>query len=138
MERRANALTKPAGFVAFFWRIALTKWFAASNPDDDTMPLWARRYVLATAWTGAAWGLAGIFIAQDLREWMARMGFRTVEEMVGRTEIRLAFARGDYQQVLDIAESMGTIPPAGLYGWPELDLRRRDPAARIRPASGTT
>jgi len=24
MERRANALTKPAGFVAFFWRIALT------------------------------------------------------------------------------------------------------------------
>jgi glutamate synthase domain-containing protein 2/glutamate synthase domain-containing protein 1/glutamate synthase domain-containing protein 3 len=26
------------------------------------------------------------FIAQDLREWMARLGFRTVEEIVGRTD----------------------------------------------------
>ncbi|MBP1995018.1 glutamate synthase large subunit [Paenibacillus eucommiae] len=27
------------------------------------------------------------FIAQDVREWMAELGFRTVEEMVGRTDI---------------------------------------------------
>jgi glutamate synthase (NADPH/NADH) large chain/glutamate synthase (ferredoxin) len=32
------------------------------------------------------------FIAQDLREWMARLGFRTVDEMVGRIE-RLEFDR---------------------------------------------
>ncbi|MBO9605071.1 MAG: glutamate synthase large subunit [Paenibacillaceae bacterium] len=27
------------------------------------------------------------FIAQDVREWMAQLGFRTVEEMVGRTDV---------------------------------------------------
>jgi tetratricopeptide (TPR) repeat protein/TolB-like protein len=43
-----------------------------------------------------------------------------VGEMVGRTEMRLAFARGDYEQVLEIAESMGTVPPGSLYGWPLL------------------
>jgi hypothetical protein len=41
-----------------------------------------------------------------------------VGEMVGRTEIRLAFERGDYEQVLEIAESMGTVPAGSLYGWP--------------------
>jgi glutamate synthase (ferredoxin) len=27
------------------------------------------------------------FIAQDLREWMARLGFRTIDEMVGRSDV---------------------------------------------------
>jgi PAS domain S-box-containing protein len=58
------------GWLGFFlasivWRIVLTRWFAASSPDNDTMPVWARRYVLATAWTGVAWGLAGIFMLPD-------------------------------------------------------------------------
>ena len=58
------------GWLGFFlasiiWRIALTRWFAASSPDNDTMPVWAKRYVLATAWTGVAWGLAGVFMLPD-------------------------------------------------------------------------
>lgn len=47
------------------WRIALTHWFTRSNPGNESMPLWAKRYMLATAWTGAAWGLAGIFMLPD-------------------------------------------------------------------------
>ncbi len=58
------------GWLGFFlasmvWRIVLTRWFAASDPDKDEMRVWARRYVLATAWTGVAWGLAGIFMLPD-------------------------------------------------------------------------
>jgi glutamate synthase (ferredoxin) len=27
------------------------------------------------------------FIAQEMREWMAQLGFRTMDEMVGRTDV---------------------------------------------------
>ncbi|UCH74739.1 MAG: PAS domain-containing protein [Rhodospirillales bacterium] len=57
-------------WLAFFsasivWRVALTRWFVASKPPDEAMALWARRYVMAVAWTGAAWGLAGIFLLPE-------------------------------------------------------------------------
>jgi len=63
----AGVLLGWLGFLlaSIVWRVVLTRWFAASNPDDDAMRVWVRRYVLATAWTGVAWGLAGIFLLPD-------------------------------------------------------------------------
>ena len=51
--------------ASIVWRIVLTRRFVAASPDDGTMPVWARRYVMATAWTGVAWGLAGILLLPD-------------------------------------------------------------------------
>ncbi len=51
--------------LSMIWRIVLTRRFTAADPDDGAMPLWARRYVMATAWTGISWGLAGIFLLPD-------------------------------------------------------------------------
>lgn len=58
------------GWLAFLlssivWRVILTRWFTTRSPDDAAMPKWARVYGLSTAWTGVAWGLAGIFMFPD-------------------------------------------------------------------------
>lgn len=45
---------------------------------------------------------------------------RWVGQMVGRTEVRIAFHRGDYERALEIAGSMGELRPGRLYGWPIL------------------
>ncbi len=48
--------------LSMVWRAILTRRFTAADPEDAAMPVWARRYVVATAWTGVAWGLAGVFL----------------------------------------------------------------------------
>jgi Flp pilus assembly protein TadD/TolB-like protein len=59
---------------------------------------------------------------RDVEEFYASEAHRRpmVGEMVGKIEIRIAFWQKDYERVLEIAESMGTVPPGGLYGWPIL------------------
>ena len=42
------------------------------------------------------------FIAQEMREWMAKLGFRTVDEMVGRTDMLEPRAAVDHWKAKDI------------------------------------
>ena len=53
------------------------------------------------------------FVAQETREWMAKLGVRSMEELIGRLDlIELAEGRTDRQKRLDLSElvSMGDIP----------------------------
>jgi diguanylate cyclase (GGDEF)-like protein len=43
-------------------RLLLWRAYRAARPEAEAMPLWARRYSLAAAATGAAWGAAGVVL----------------------------------------------------------------------------
>ena len=64
------------------------------------------------------------FLAQDLREVMAELGFRTVEDMVGHSE-RLEFQRADtHWKTKGLDLSAVLLPPAAVAGAPLRCLRK--------------
>ena len=56
------------------------------------------------------------FVAQELREYMARLGIRTVEELVGRTDLLI---RTDYAPEIDLSGILHTIPDGAQHFEPE-------------------
>jgi len=66
-----------------------------------------------------------MFIAEELREIMAKLGFRTIDEMVGRSD------KLDINAAIDITRPAGWISPASSTGrtsarrWPRTALWRR-------------
>jgi PAS domain S-box-containing protein len=51
--------------ASMLWRVWLAKRFKAAAPEDGGTLVWARLYMFATAWTGIAWGIAGIFMLPE-------------------------------------------------------------------------
>lgn len=72
------------------------------------------------------------FLAQDLRELMAELGFRTLEEMVGHTELlKTRFTTNKKYKSLDFSNMIGQVIPIARKTkdpfiakrqWPELDM----------------
>jgi glutamate synthase domain-containing protein 2/glutamate synthase domain-containing protein 1/glutamate synthase domain-containing protein 3 len=72
------------------------------------------------------------FVAEELREWMARLGFRTVDEMVGRAERLEALPSPDARKArrIDLRPLITPASGADGPGVPVRCVRRQEPGIR--------
>ncbi len=65
------------------------------------------------------------FIAQDVREWLARMGYRTLDEIIGRSDLLVQKRTGDLPlDALDLTPLLAqseTDAPRHFIRWPDYD-----------------